>query len=72
MHLAVRVQVMSGIKERPHGRKGFVTEELQLLTWFYGMILSIMIASYGQYSAHGVATQTTELLQGLGVYLYVR
>ena len=40
----------------------FISPELQLLTWFYGMLLeqSIVTASYGQYSAHGVATGTTE------------
>jgi len=49
--------------------KGFIvliilsfSPELQLLTWFYGMLLeySLVTVSYGQYNAHGVATGTTE------------
>jgi len=40
----------------------YFSRELQLLTWFYGVILesSLVTANYGQYSAHGVATGTTE------------
>jgi len=36
-------------------RQLYSSPQLQLLTWFYGMV-----ASYGQFSAHGVATGTTE------------
>jgi len=49
----------------------YFSPELQLLTWFYGMLLeqSLVTVSYGQYSAHGAATGTTEYATKAGSLL---